>query len=90
MITAYHVINPQRHLYIEGAMKPYLIGLILTVAMTAYSQGITNMTDKTEEYLNPGAPIQVKTGQNFTIRMESNPTTGYPHPVLLLIACGAG
>ena len=50
-------------------MKPYLIGLILTVAMTAYSQGTTNMT--TSE------PIQVKAGQNFTIRMESNPTTGY-------------
>ena len=58
-------------------MKPYFIGLlILTVAM-ANSQGTTNMTDKTEEYLNPGEPINVKTGQIFTIRMESNPTTGY-------------
>src|ERR1035437_8662366 len=55
-------------------MKPYLIGLILTVAIVAYSQG---STEKTEEYLNPGEPIQVKAGQNFTIRMESNPTTGY-------------
>jgi len=58
-------------------MNPYLIGLILTMAMAAYTQGTTNMTDKTEEYLNPGAPIQVKAGQNFTIRLQSNPTTGY-------------
>ncbi len=58
-------------------MKPYLIGLlILTVAM-ANSQGTTNMSEKTEDYLNPGEPIKVKAGQTFTIRMESNPTTGY-------------
>ena len=50
-------------------MKPYLIGLILAVAMTAYSQGTTN--------LNASEPITVKAGQNFTIKMESNPTTGY-------------
>jgi len=43
----------------------------------AYSQGTTNISDKTEEYLNPGEPIRVKAGQRFTIRMESNPTTGY-------------
>lgn len=58
-------------------MKAYLIGLlILTGFMAAYSQGTTNMSDK-EEYLNPGEPIKVKAGQIFTIRMESNPTTGY-------------
>ena len=50
-------------------MKPYLIGLILTVALAAYSQGTTNMT--------ASEPIMVKAGQNFTIKMESNPTTGY-------------
>lgn len=37
--------------------------------MAAYSQGTTNMT--------ASEPIQVKAGQNFTIKMESNPTTGY-------------
>ena len=59
-------------------MKSYLMALlILTVAMTAYSQETTNMTDKTEEYLNPGAPIQVKAGQTFTIKLQSNPTTGF-------------
>jgi len=58
-------------------MKPYLIGLlILTVAM-ANSQTTTNMSEKTEEYLNPGQPIKVNSGRIFTIRMESNPTTGY-------------
>ena len=58
-------------------MKPFLIGLlILTVAM-ANSQGTTNMHENTEEYLNSGEPIKVKTGLRFTIRMESNPTTGY-------------
>ena len=58
-------------------MKQYLIGLlILTVAM-ANSQGTTNMSEKTEEYLNPGEPIKVKAGQIFAVRMESNPTTGY-------------
>ncbi|MBU0714172.1 MAG: protease inhibitor I42 family protein [Verrucomicrobia bacterium] len=35
------------------------------------------MSEKTEEYLNPSEPIKVKAGQIFTIRMESNPTTGY-------------
>jgi len=54
-------------------MKPYLIGLLILTAAMAYSQD----TNKTEEYLNPGAPIKVKAGQIFTIRMESNPTTGY-------------
>ena len=64
----------------------------LALAMAAYSQetikmtatndnsmqaGTTNISDKTEEYLNPGEPIKVKVGQRFTIRMESNPTTGY-------------
>ena len=64
----------------------------LTLATAAYSQetfkmtatndntmqaGTTNISDKTEEYLNPGEPIKVKVGQRFTIRMESNPTTGY-------------
>jgi len=39
----------------------------------AYSQE----TNITEEYLNPGEPIKVTAGQIFTIRMESNPTTGY-------------
>ena len=62
-------------------MKPYLIGLpILVLALTmamANSQGTTNMSEKTEDYLNPGEPIMVKAGQIFTIRMESNPTTGY-------------
>jgi len=60
-------------------MKPYLIGLlILAMTMaTANSQGSTNMSEKTEEYLNPGELIKVKAGQIFTIRMESNPTTGY-------------
>ena len=43
----------------------------------AYSQGTTNISDKTEEYLNPGESIKVKAGQKFIIRMESNPTTGY-------------
>ena len=60
-------------------MKPYFIGLVillLAVAM-AHSQGITNMSEKTEKYLNPGAPIKVKVGRIFAIRMESNPTTGY-------------
>ena len=60
-------------------MKPYFIGLailLLTVAM-ANSRGTTNMSEKTEEYLNPGEPIKVKAGQRFTIRLESNPTTGY-------------
>jgi len=50
-------------------MKPYFIGLILTVAMTACSRGSTNMT--------ASEPIQVTAGQNFTIKMASNPTTGY-------------
>jgi inhibitor of cysteine peptidase len=59
-------------------MKSYSIELLtmataLTLAMAAYSQE----TNKTEEYLNPGEPIQVKAGQKFIIRMESNPTTGY-------------
>lgn len=69
-------------------MKPHLIGLaIMSLAMAAYSQeaikanpsiqGTTNMTEKTEEYLNPGEPIKVKAGQRFTIMMRSNPTTGY-------------
>ena len=59
-------------------MKPYLIGLvILSLAMAACSQGITNMSEKTEEYLNSAKPNKVKAGQRFTIRMESNPTTGY-------------
>lgn len=60
-------------------MKLYLIGLVillLTMAM-ANSQGTTNMSEKTEEYLNPGEPIKVKAGRIFAIRMESNPTTGY-------------
>jgi inhibitor of cysteine peptidase len=63
--------------YIEGQMKAYLTGLILALALAGYSQGTTNMSEKTEEYLNPGAPIQVNVGQTFTIRMQSNPSTGY-------------
>lgn len=50
---------------IEGEMKLNLIGfaiLLLTMAM-ANSQGTTNMSEKTEEYLNPGEPIKVKAGQ---------------------------
>ena len=70
-------------------MKPYLIGLlilILPMAMANSQDAIkadhsirvtSNMSEKTEEYLNPSVPIKVKTGQRFTIRMESNPTTGY-------------
>ena len=58
-------------------MRPYLIGLLILTVAIINSQGITNMTEQTEEYLNPGEPIQVKAGQNFTIRMESNATTGY-------------
>ena len=69
-----------------------LTAVTLALAMAAYSQetfkmtatndnsmqaGTTNISDKTEEYLNPGEPIKVKVGQRFTIRMESNPTTGY-------------
>ena len=57
-------------------MRPYLIGLLILTGALAYSQE-TNISEKIEEYLNPGAPIKVKTGQKFTIRMESNPTTGY-------------
>src|ERR1035437_8922126 len=62
-------------------MKLYLIGLGLVILLLpmamANSQGTTNMSEKSEEYLNPGAPIKVKAGQIFAIRMESNPTTGY-------------
>ncbi len=58
-------------------MKPYLIGLLILAMATVNSQGTTNMSEKTEEYLNPSEPIKVKAGQIFTIRMESNPTTGY-------------
>ncbi len=58
-------------------MKPYLIGLLILTLAVANSQGITNMSEKTEEYLNPGEPIKVKAGQIFAVRMESNPTTGY-------------
>jgi len=58
-------------------MRPYLIGLLILTGAMAYSQE-TNMPGKIEEYLNPGAPIKVKTGRKFTIRMEANPTTtGY-------------
>jgi len=68
------------------------MAVTLILAMAAYSQeilkmaatndnsmqaGATNISDKTEEYLNPGEPIKVKAGQKFIIRMESNPTTGY-------------
>lgn len=49
----------------------------MAMAVAAYSQGATNMSAKGEEYLNPGEPIEVQVGQKFTIRMESNPTTGY-------------
>ena len=58
-------------------MKPYLIGLLILTLAVANSQGTTNMSEKTEEYLNPGEPIKVKAGQIFAVRMESNPTTGY-------------
>ena len=57
-------------------MKPYLMALLILTGAIVYSQGTTNMTEK-EEYLNPREPIKVKAGQRFTIRMESNPTTGY-------------
>ncbi len=61
-------------------MKLYLIGfaiLLLTMAVAiANSQGTTNISEKNEEYLNPGEPIKVKASQIFAIRMESNPTTG--------------
>ena len=30
-----------------------------------------------EEYLNPGEPIQVTPGRKFSVRIASNPTTGY-------------
>jgi len=58
-------------------MKPYLIGLLILTLAVANSQGTTNMSEKIEEYLNPGEPIKVKAGQIFAVRMESNPTTGY-------------
>lgn len=42
-------------------------------------QGVsTNASDeRIEEYLNPGEPIKVTVGQKFSIRIASNPTTGY-------------
>ena len=58
-------------------MKPYLIGLLILTLAVANSQGTTNMSEKIEEYLNPGEPIKVKAGQILAVRMESNPTTGY-------------
>ena len=70
-----------------------LAAVTLTLAVASCSQetikmttndnsmqaGATNVSDKIEkeEYLNPDEPIKVKAGQNFTIKMQSNPTTGY-------------
>lgn len=60
-------------------MKLYCIGFaILLLAMaTINSQGTTNISERTEEYLSPGEPIKVKVGQKFAVRIESNATTGY-------------
>jgi inhibitor of cysteine peptidase len=42
------------------------------------STGATNGSESAlEEYLNPGAPIQVAAGRKFIIRIQANPTTGY-------------
>ena len=43
---------------------------------TSMPAGASPLSD-IEEYLNPGEPIRVKAGQKFTIRMASNPITGY-------------
>ena len=40
-------------------------------------QGTTNMSNKTEEYLNPGATLNVDLNKTFSISLKSNPTTGY-------------
>ena len=58
-------------------MKPYIIGLLILTMAMANSQGTTNMSEKTGGYLNPSEPIKVEAGRIFTIRMKSNPTTGY-------------
>ena len=73
-------------------MKPYLTGLaILFLAMAAYSQENLKITSTNDDFiqavatntfhkwerLDPGEPIKVKVGQDFALKMESNPTTGY-------------
>ncbi len=46
-----------------------------TNAVVAVLSAATNAPE--EDYLNPGAPIQVEAGRRFSIRIKSNPTTGY-------------
>jgi inhibitor of cysteine peptidase len=41
------------------------------------SGGTTNISGKAREYSSPAEPIKVKSGEEFVIKIKSNPTTGY-------------
>jgi inhibitor of cysteine peptidase len=58
----------------EMSMKPILLPLLVSVFLLA---ACVPTADKIPAVSDPSQPITVKTGEIFSVVLESNPTTGY-------------